>query len=83
MHASRTKRRTDRRPYHQQPPTRLTAALEQARLNCPYCVWFLLGFGLLVSMPGLGAVQTPVGALWLWLLLLPLASALLRRMLLR
>lgn len=83
MHVSRTTRRTARRPYRQQPSTHLIAALEQARLNCPYCVWFLLGLGLMVSMPGLGAVQTPVGALWLWLLLLPLASALLRRLLLR
>ncbi|WP_146152078.1 hypothetical protein [Ahniella affigens] len=83
MHAARTEHFNSRREYRRQSTDPVARALVAARLRCPYCFWFLLGLGLMVSVPGLAHTETPVGALWLWLVLVPLASALLRRVLLR
>lgn len=83
MHASRTMNRFDRRQIQGVKSPSWSNSLHTWRLNCPYCLWFLLGVVLLVSAPGLAKTETPVGSLWLWLAILPMGSALLRRLLLR
>lgn len=50
-----------------------------ARLDCPYCLWLLLGIGMLLAWPGLLTTLSPMGPVWLWLVVLPLGSALLKR----
>lgn len=83
MHASRTLNHAHRRRRRLGQATAWSASFAAWRVQCPYCVWFLLGLVLLMSAPGLAATQTPVGALWLWLAVLPIGSALLRRVLMR
>ncbi len=46
---------------------------------CPFCVWTACGLILLLTVPGLGSAQTVIGPSLLWLLLVPLCSAVLRR----
>ena len=46
---------------------------------CPYCIWAACGLVILLTFPDLTAVAGSVGPLWLWLVAIPVASALLRR----
>lgn len=50
-----------------------------AGLDCPYCIWLLVGIGLMLAWPGLFAAQSLLGPVWLWLIALPVGSALLKR----
>lgn len=46
---------------------------------CPFCIWTACGLLLLLTVPGLGSAQTVIGPSLLWLLLVPLCGAVLRR----
>jgi hypothetical protein len=48
---------------------------------CPYCLIALIGAVVLLAMPGLAGSVTPLGAPWVGLVLIPIGSALLRRLL--
>jgi hypothetical protein len=46
---------------------------------CPFCVWAACGLLLVLCAPELAALVTPAGPSLLWLVLIPFASALMRR----
>ena len=48
---------------------------------CPFCLWAACGLILLLLVPELLAVATAAGPLALWLVVIPFASALMRRIL--
>ncbi|PIV33444.1 MAG: hypothetical protein COS34_07660 [Lysobacterales bacterium CG02_land_8_20_14_3_00_62_12] len=50
-------------------------------MRCPYCLTALIGAVVLLAIPGLAGSVTPIGAPWIGLLLIPIGSALLRRLL--
>jgi hypothetical protein len=50
---------------------------------CPLCVLALLGLVVLLGVPGLASVQTPLGPASVLVLWIPLLSALLRQGMLR
>lgn len=50
---------------------------------CPFCAWAACGSLLLLCVPELPSWHTPLGPATVWLLLVPFASALLRRRLQR
>lgn len=46
---------------------------------CPFCAWAAFGLMLVLGLPELLSQGTPLGPAPLWLLVVPFASALLRR----
>ncbi len=50
---------------------------------CPLCLLALLGIAILLGVPGLAAIETPLGSAGLLLLWVPLLSALIRQTMLR
>lgn len=46
---------------------------------CPFCAWAAAGLLLAVSAPDLIGARTAVGPVLLWLVAIPVASALVRR----
>jgi hypothetical protein len=46
---------------------------------CPFCAWAACGLLLILCVPELARLATPVGPLGLWMLIVPFASAALRR----
>lgn len=46
---------------------------------CPFCAWAACGLLLVLCVPELLALATPLGPGALWLLVVPFASALMRR----
>ena len=56
-----------------------SSTIAPAGLECPYCLWLLVGVVLMLAWPGLLGTQSLLGPIWLWLLAMPLGSALLKR----
>lgn len=52
------------------------------KLSCPYCFVALMGSVLLAALPELALHTFPMGEVWVWLLLIPLLSTVIKTMLL-